>query len=94
MQDQVIRRLLLRFIAMQQHKNVLFCQSVVTNAEVLAQPQRLLEMFYGFFCARHFHLISPRHNTHVGMLVFQAKDVSVIHTVKGRCVEGDADEEQ
>ena len=87
-EDEIVGGLFLGLVAADEHKDVLFGEAIVADAEVLAEVQRVLEAFDSGFGSGDLNLVTTRHDAHVGVLVFEAEDVVVIHSVKGRSIEG------
>ena len=88
MEDQVIGSPLLRFIAVEEHKDVLFREAVIADTELLAESERVLKMSNRGFRTGYFDLVSPCNDAYIGVLVFETEDVRIIDPVEGRRIEG------
>ena len=86
MEDEVVGRLLLGFVAVKKQQDVLFGEAVVADTEVLAQVQRVLETLHGFVRTGDLDLTATRHHTYIRVLVLEAEHVTVVHSVEGRGV--------
>ena len=73
--------------SMKELENLLLVEGVVLDAERLTLAQILLEARDSGLRTNDLHLIATRHDAYIGVLVLEAKDIDIVHTIESGGVE-------
>jgi hypothetical protein len=64
-----------------------FSESVVLYTKFLALAQILLKARNGRLRTDNFHLIATRHYPNIRVLILEAKDIDIVHTIEGGSIK-------
>ena len=67
---------------MQELEYLLLVEGIILDAKRFALAQILLKACDSRLRTNDLDLIPTRHDTHIGVLVFQAQDIDIVHAIK------------